>query len=56
MAGPTDLDHTVIRIKLEKLRLELKEGPPVEMMVESRVEWMRAKTQALVEILLYLGK
>ena len=49
------LDHAVIRMKLEKLRQELKEGPPVEMLVEARTEWLRVRMIALVEILLYFG-
>jgi len=50
------LDHAVIRMKLEKLRLELEAAPGKDVDLEQRVSQLNARMKMLVEILLYLGK
>jgi hypothetical protein len=50
------LDHAVIRMKVEKLRLEVQQGPGNDASVEQQIYWLRDKFLRLVEILLYLGK
>lgn len=51
-----DLDHTVIRMKLEKLKQSMELGPDRDADVEQKVLWVRSQMNMLVEILLYLGK
>lgn len=50
MAG---LDHTVIRMKLEKLKLELDAVPGSDVSLDQRIAMLHAKMKMLVEILLH---
>ena len=50
------LDHSVIRMKLEKLRQELESAPGKDVDLEHRISMLHAQMKMLVEILLYLGK